>query len=476
MKICIFTLLAFCICLFFIDTEAGYVAAPLFSCVFIMLWVTSTLWNKDGGLPVFDIGFICLLATFIYSVVPLINFWVAGLKFGVLSDARLWNYKITPEEMGSFHWRHVLYLGSLAVSYVLLRKNACIGVGGVSVDKASERAVICAFLCFWLCISLLEWTSGFRIEVTYNDQDVYLGNFNYLLSMPYIVVQIFLKLYGIFFLLKLSLLFLVIQRCQNTRWKVFLVIILVYEIIYTFLLRGPRTNLVLLLLSSAMIYHRLMAPLRLRFIMPMGLIFLILFSFMGFYRSVKGDVSDTYLALSESEGGLISIGGEFQALLGTAYDVYQRTTCEGLEVPWYVYINDIINVLPPQQIMPFEKIPASEWYLRVIGMSNSGTGFMWGVITQCVVGLGWIELVLRGFILGFILAKIHAWYVRRKDLFLPNIVYTYLCLKSYYTFRDTTGALLGTIVWEILPFVTLLYLFRGSAKSPVTGSVPLYHS
>ena len=56
--------------------------------------------------------------------------------------------------------------------------------------------------------------------------------------------------------------------------------------------------------------------------------------------------------------------------------------------------------------MPFEKVAASEWYLREIGMSGTGQGFMWGVISQSIVGLDWLELALRGAILGYILAQI----------------------------------------------------------------------
>ena len=100
-------------------------------------------------------------------------------------------------------------------------------------------------------------------------------------------------------------------------------------------------------------------------------------------------------------------------MLGTAYDVFQRKK-EGTDLPWYLYLNDFINILPPQQILPFEKVAASEWYLREIGLSGTGLGFMWGVITQSIVGLDWIEIALRGGILGFLLAKIHSWYARNS--------------------------------------------------------------
>jgi hypothetical protein len=274
---------------------------------------------------------------------------------------------------------------------------------------------------------------------------------------------------------KMAILFWLIQKCRVRLWRNVLLIWIAYEMGSAFMIKGARTEMMLFLLGCVLMYHRLVAPIRLRFIVPVGLAVLALFTFLGVYRGVD-TAQDAISLISESQGGLVSVGGEFQSLLGTAYDVYRQVTFEGIDVPWQIYFNDIISVLPPQQIVPFEKISGSEWYLQLRGVSGQGIGFMWGVITQSVVGLDWIELVLRGFILGFVLAKIHEWYVRRKEFFLPNIVYIYLCLKVYYTFRDTTGALLTMTVWEILPFVTVLYLFRGSAKSPVPKSMPLYHS
>jgi len=123
-----------------------------------------------------------------------------------------------------------------------------------------------------------------------------------------------------------------------------------------------------------------------------------------------------------------------------------------------LHINDIITVLPPQQLVPFEKVAASEWYLRELGLSGTGKGLMWGVITQSIVGFDWLELALRGALLGYILARIHRWYLKHQTGFMETLVYMFLCLKVYYTFRDTTFYLLANIVWEIIPFYILLRL------------------
>ena len=189
---------------------------------------------------------------------------------------------------------------------------------------------------------------------------------------------------------------------------------------------------------------------------------LLLFIFLGLYRSYIDFVS-MQLDLSQTYGGILSGSNEFQSLLGTAYDVFQRKT-EGAYLPWYLYLNDFITILPPQQLMPFEKVGASEWYLREIGISGIGQGYMWGVISQSIVGLDWLELFFRGALLGYILARFHRWYLKHQSGFLETLLYTFFCIKVYYTFRDTTLYPLSDLVWVIIPSYILLRI--GEANLP----------
>jgi len=441
--------------LFFGDKEAMYVAAPLFSCALVMVWLTYTLWKKDGGVPFFDIGFICALATFVYSVVPLLDFWVTGLRFGLLSDGRLAYYDPSPSEMGMFHWRHVLYLATFAVTYSFYRSRLYIETGGVELPGKTTKYVLISLFCvLGVYFALFELVSGFRFNVAYSSED-FDKNVALISSIPLLATQISFKLYGIYFVVKLAILWVVIQQCRSRSWRIILWIWILYELIYAFQLGGARTGMALFLLAAALMYHRLIGPFSLRLAVPAGILLLALFTFMGILRQ-QANIAEMIQTTAGADGEFLSIGGEFSSLLGTAYDVYQRTA-EGItEIPWYLYLNDFINILPPQQILPFEKVAASEWYLREVGLSGTGLGFMWGVITQSIVGLDWLEIALRGGILGFFLAKIHSWYARRREHFLTNIFYIYLCVMIYYTFRDTTGSIFSFVLWGFVPFFVLL--------------------
>ena len=234
------------------------------------------------------------------------------------------------------------------------------------------------------------------------------------------------------------------------------------EIIQTFCIKGARTGLVLFILAAALFFHRMIKPLSMKFLSVMGALIFVSFIFFGFYRSYA-DFSYMKANLSHSNSSMFSGNNEFQALLGTEYDVYQRKKA-GSALPWYLYINDFIAVLPPQQLMPFEKVPARDWYIQEIGLSGTGLGLMWGVITQSIIGFDWWELFIRGAILGYLLAWFHRWYVKRQSGFLETLLYAYFCLIIYNTFRDTTFALFAK---HSLGAYSFLYYFayRGGILS-----------
>ena len=84
------------------SADERYVAGPGLACIIIVLWLWVTLWERDKKIPFFDVGIFCALAILFYTVYPLVNYWVDGLQFGLLSDGRLQSYNILPAEFGVF--------------------------------------------------------------------------------------------------------------------------------------------------------------------------------------------------------------------------------------------------------------------------------------------------------------------------------------------------------------------------------------
>ncbi len=466
--------LAILLCFFalaFMSADGLYVAVPGFACIIMVLWLWMILWDRDQALPFFDVGMFCALATLAYTVYPLVNYWVDDFSFGIFSDIRLRFLRISPAELGFFHLRHVLYLFSFVVSYSMFRGSGII-IGNISVPSHSARHTIVFFFLVLTCyFLLLQIMTGVNYNVSY-EAEAYASNLAASSRLPLFLLQISNKLGGVLFVFKLALLLIVISKCKQKIWFRILLIWIVAEIIHVFILKGARTGLVLFMMSTALLYHRMIKPLTIKFLIISGASLFLYFIFMGLYRTYI-DFSSLQWNLAQTKAGIFSGGNEFQSLLGTAYDVLQRKEA-GVYLPWYLYINDFITILPPKQLLPFEKVRASEWYLRQIGKSGLGVGYMWGVISQSIVGLDWLELALRGAVLGFILARLHRWYLKHQSGFMATLVYIFFCLKVYYTFRDTTFSFLSNLVWEIIPFYIMLRIgtsFLSNKKGKQAGHI-----
>lgn len=438
----------------FMTTDERYVAAPGLACAILVFWLCMTLWDRDHKIPFFDVGMFCALATLVYTVYPLVNYWANGFQFGILSDNRLRVYNPDPLEMCLFHLRHILYLFSFVAAYALFRGRGPVETGNVSIPSRSTRHVI---VLFFLLLTgyffILQLLTGVNYNTSY-EAEAFANNMAAFSRLPILLLQISGKLGGILFIFKLALLFIVVSRFKQKKWRTILLVWIVAEIIQTVYIKGARTGLVFFFMATALLYHRMIKPLTMKFLITSGAMLLAGFIFLGLYRSYL-DIADMRADLSRNNAGIFLAGNEFQSLLGTAYGVY-RLKEAGAYLPWYLYINDFITILPPQQLLTFEKVRASEWYLREIGLSGTGIGLMWGVISQSIVGLDWLELILRGAVLGYILARLHRWYLKHQSGFLETLLYMFFCLKVYYTFRDTTFSLLANLVWEVIPFYILL--------------------
>jgi hypothetical protein len=446
------------------SADECYVAAPAFLCTLLVLWLAMSLWDRDNAMPLFDVGLFCAIATCLYTNYPLVNYWSDGLQFGPLSDSRLQALQITPVGLGVFHLRHVAYLGSFIAAYSTLRGRSTVVTGNVAIPTRGGLYVLLgAFIALTCYFLVLQAFTGASIYASYETEE-YAETREAFARLPLLFLQISGKLAGIYFVLKLALLLFVVSRCRRLGWRCLLLTWILLELLQTVATRGGRTGLILFLLSAGLFYHRLVRPLTFRFLALSGSLIIVFFVFFGLYRA-HPDIATIQSELARSQGGILSAGNEFQALLGTALDV-QRIKELGASPPWIIYLNDIVNILPPQQLLPFTKLSAADWYLQQVGLSGNGTGLMWGVMAQSIIGFDWAELVIRGAFLGSLLAWVHRWYARRSSGFLETLFYSYLCIKTYYTFRDTTLSVLTNVVWEMVPCYLLLKL--GVAILPET--------
>lgn len=427
--------------------DALYILSPIVIATLICAWFVKTLWKRDGEFPILDIGVFCVLFTALYTIVPLLNFYFGGLSFGILSDGRLQSQNPSATELGLFFINHIVYLASLASAYLIFRKpNGRLSRFRLIPPSTSLVWVLVAgylVIAFYFLILKLGFGIGFKSG--YGDEaDISEG--------PLWLQQINGKLWGIYYIFFASVLAFLILKKSKWIFRYFIFLIIAWEVVSSFIWPGSRGELMTLILLSILYWHKFHGV-NFRLLVIVLLSGFLFFTFIGLYRSFA-NLTDM-VSFMDSFPIIASATNEFQAILGTGFDVMKLIEND-VKVPLILYFNDFTPMLPPQQLLDISKLSGADWYLIQINQDGTGSGFMWSVISQSLIGFGLGELVLRGVILGWFLALIHGWYQRRFVKFLPSVIYVLLCLYTLWTFRDTTGAILWQIWWAVIPFALLL--------------------
>jgi hypothetical protein len=438
------------------NSEQRQVVLPLLVITNVGVFMLASLWGKGvkEPVPLFEIGTVYCAVLLVYSLVPFINYLLAGMTWGSLSDRRLLDYSGSPGEVGHFAWNYVAYFSSFAVTYLWLRDKRA-GQQRVTIisDRPSLLIIALPLSALVIYFYLLNAIWGVDAAPSYAKLSASMRN---LARLPLFFAQVSSHLRGILLIFKLAALILLFGWWKSKPWRVLLCLWLSIETLYMIVNMGPRFEAALLLLSALLCYHRLVAPVKLSRAFIFAALFLAGFQLAGMARSytLRGDTPLPRITFYS----LASATSEFQSSYATAYDLDQMKKRGQLEnIPVQLYVSDFLMPVP-QQLLPFKKIDPSEWYLGVRGFKDQ-TAYVFGVIAQSVIGFGLLELVLRGAVIGILFAWAQRWYTRHSSSFLPTLAYLWLCVWSYYTFRASTFYLLSPIIYRLLP--ALLFIFFG---------------
>jgi hypothetical protein len=444
-----------------LDTPHRTLAAPLLALVNIAAWFFLVLWNRDSRFPVFEAGPICVAATTVYAAYPLLAFLMAGGRWTALSDNRLLHWRPDMAAIGSFAWGYVAYLAPLAAAYLYVRGRAT--ADSIPMRSLSRSAIT---VMIWLIAAIAVYFAAIWIyfDVSYSPSyaDVQLGRVRTVRDLPLILQQISHNLQGVLVILKLCAVALLLQRWRVPAIRVVLLGWLAIELAAMGLRMGARTNTMALLLGAGLLYHRLVRPLAAPAVAVAGAAFLSVALLYGFGRDFAG-LPTEYARIS-----FWSATNEFQTLLGTAYDLFRLRDTGALDdVPWQVGASELLMLIP-SQFLPVPKIDPGEWYASTFHAVSGGGGLMFGVMAQAAVGYGSFELIVRGTLLGVFLGLFHRLYVHHAHSFWATLLYVYICVWSYYTFRAATFYFVYVVLYRFVPTMIVVRagagLVRGVSK------------
>lgn len=472
--VCLGQLAASVVAVLFFEPDDRLLAAPMLAIGLIATFYMMTLWTRDGSPPVFEPGTLCMLAITVYGMLPMAGFIQMHGQWDRFADGRLQNYAFIPSEIGMFGWRYVVYAAAFAVTYLLIRGRARIRTTAfVMPNSASQAAIVLIFLGLFACKVLLKVTYDYDPDdFSYADAE---GSVARSLAkvIPFFILQIGHNVLGALFVVELGVMILLIAQWRKRWCRYALGAWLAYEAISTVVRFGSRGRVVLLLISAGVLYHRLVKPVRFRGLITAGTLLLGAFLLYGAVRVV-----DSSELMEERSQHVLTGGNEFQGLFTTAFDIYKKKAAGEIpHVPWQLYVSDLYFPIP-SQMLPFEKIDPSMWYIDLMGQTDQGIGYMFGVMAQAALGLGWIELALRGAILAAALALLQRWYVRHALYFWPTLFSLFVSIWAYYTMRATTFYFEYFILYHFVPVLlaaklleTLFSRMRGR-KVEQTALVP----
>jgi len=427
-------------------TDYRYLAAPVLAMVNFGSIYVAILWNRDRRLPVFEIGTLWVASAIVYSAFPFLGFMAMGLQWSAWGDNRLFGYDFDVLEIASFGWRYVVYLASFIVVYLVIRGRK--SARSTPLKPVSPQLVGTVILILFMQYAFkwgMAYGYGLNLEVPYTELRQLAQR---MAETPLLLLQVTFIILAAVLLAKQAVMLMIIQSWRSLKWRFVLVAWLAIEVMTVVIRKGGRGVAVLLLLTFAVFYDRFVKPLRAKWVVIGGTLLLSGFLVQGHLRG--------FMTLRDlTVSNVLTTGNEFQSLFATAFDIYQRKKLETLgPVPWQVYASDLY-ILIPQQLLPFEKIDPSVWYLEVLGARDTGVGFMFGVMSQAVLGLDWLELAFRGALLGALFAGLHRWYVRHARSFWATLFYLFVAIWSYYTFRATSFWFMHFIVYQFIPVIVV---------------------
>jgi hypothetical protein len=457
------------------DQRAAFLPLVGLAAVSGAFWIC--LSNRDQKSPLFELGSFCMLATVVYGAIPLVWYILSGAQFSPLSHQRLYLVNPTPDEFAAIGWMYVVYAATLAGGYLLLRDRGVAPVQVPLLATQSQFLVLIFFFCgFQLAFALLSLLYGVQSNVAYNNESLYTSYAAYS-QLPLAARQIVDWAHAAAVVVNCAIVTILAARWRDRVWRAVLVGWIVLSIVIYLISPGGRFLLVSMIVTALLAYDRFVSRIR------AGRAFAalaVLFAAFVVAGALRGGDSDSLasaggelLERTDDLKALFTISNEFQISYGSAIEL-KYLAAHGLldPAPWQLCASELL-MLVPAQLLPFEKVDPVLWY---VGATHDPDFFTYGVIAQSIMGLSWFEVVLRGLLVGVLLAVVHNWWVRSPASLWRNVFYIWLAVVSYYTVRNTSLYLITLVVLRFVPVVLavqfcvwLLRAVAAKARARSTG-------
>lgn len=451
------------------DANLAALLLPIISGTVVVFLFALRLNRKRSVGIVDDLGFLTAAATACYALFPLIQHIAIGGFYKPHSASQLFILAPTSVEIAALGWWYISYLVAFCVIYLLTTANELRASRRPPMPVAGAIVSFVFFLfVFWTVLLILELVYNIDLFGAYDTIKLDVSYEAYL-GMPLWFRQFFgiVAHTGVLLILKIGLLLIcfISWRRPASRWIVYIALIAL--VVRNTLWMGARTEMVILLTVSAIMYNQYVKKLSAWRVASISVALFVGFILIGLLRgagNLREDVKNAE-SLRDDSDLVTAANNEFQALFAGNFDLLDMRNRRVMDdVPLQFRFYDLV-MLVPAQFLPFDKLDVQLWYR----MNSSNPGFfMLNPVSQSIIGFGLIEVIVRGGLLGWIFALIRSWYHRRSGGFWPTLTYIYLCAISYYTIRGAAFYFVAaSLLFRLLP----VYLaIRFLSETPFSSS------
>lgn len=393
-----------------------------------------------------EIGFVYLLFALIYTAAPAYAFIVleslsAGSGFENLA-------LLMPElpDLGVHLWRHVIFIIFVGIGYLMFRGNASLGTVKQNGDEFAYNRIILPLLIIVVTSVVFLWIASAPVN-TYIENYIRYDHLPWLLRRM-VTLAIVAKMGGEFVLL--VLMFNRYEKYKIMLW-LFVLFMAVYEVRNSF---GSRIEAFFLLIGSACLYHIYVKKVSLKKGVFLFVFLGMVFSGIEVLRSTDFDLTSSKKELAHKQG---LPAGELGAVYFPGYHLYSERNAGTLPaVPWQVFINDFISIVP---FVDQTKFHPMYWYAKQYYPNSVVPPITLGPIADSALGGGEIDLAIRAFVNGLLFAFLAKKAMEKKRSWRFMVIYVFcystgiMCLK-YSIFYHITPVV--KIIFPLILFANIL--------------------
>jgi hypothetical protein len=422
--------------------------APTLAAVVLFLLFCVLLSTRLGGNVFGELGFIYLAWATVYTVLP-------GFGFAASSaDETGPLYLLLPgtNELATHLWRHVLFIGSVATGYLLMRGRRAIPVCVAlpDVNYSSDRMVAMVLGLIVISIAVLLSLSG---PVT-NYHEHYV-RYDHLAWPIRKLVSLFVRLNIGFYSVLLVLLFLHYERYRRII-PVILIALCVHETTYSL---GSRIFSLMILLQAVLLYHLLVRRISLVRALMFCTLLGFLFTAVEFLREAQGNLDDVKSRVSD-EG--LKAAGEFGAVFFPGFHLYVERSQGSLPpTEWPMFFNDLISVVT---FGDFDLWNPMAWYARNYYPDAMVAPFTLSPIADSAIWGGELDLFFRGIVNGAFFAIIVRCFLRWRARWWSLVVYAFCYATAILTLKYSIFFHLTPLLKTIFPVLLVFAMIRWCSR------------